>query len=224
MILHELKYKKGGYLYMKRKGNPFKPWVDNLGFIDLYLPKDKNIKKKVEEYKQLERKRMILHKEITKSIELLKDDGIDEILLEQVKQLINPEWKLEYNGKRIKIYIPDVLPTVYIKTANEAAGYFANKWKNNMAFLIRKWEGFSILKYEKVFVWFKFFHSTEFDCDNKFFKPLIDGIVLSGLIEDDNNTILKFGFEGIISPENYHVEVFIFGDENIPGIVSKGIF
>ncbi|AKN32612.1 hypothetical protein Ccar_17865 [Clostridium carboxidivorans P7] len=136
---------------MKRKGKSHKAWVDDLCFVDLYLPKDKNIKKKVEEYKQLERQRMILHKEIAQFITLLKDFEINEILLEQLKQLIYPEWKLEYNGDRIKIYIPDVLPTIYIKTANAAAGYFANTWENNMALLIRKWEGFSIEKYKKSF-------------------------------------------------------------------------
>ncbi|WP_187115118.1 hypothetical protein [Clostridium tyrobutyricum] len=207
---------------MKRK-RKFKPWVDNLLFVDLYLPQDRKLKKKVETFKLLERQRMILLKEIAYDIELLKVAGINEIILEQIKQLTNPEWKLEYNEERIKIYIPDVLPTIYIKMANEAAGYFANKWKFDMAFLIRKWKKFSTFKYQKVFVWFKFFHPIEFDCDNKFFKPLIDGIVLSELIKDDNNTILKFGFEGIISHENPHVEVFIFGDQNVPESIKKGI-
>ncbi|WP_169823847.1 hypothetical protein [Clostridium carboxidivorans] len=47
--------------------------------------------------------------------------------------------------------------------------------------------------------------------------------MLSRIIKDDNNTILKFGFEGIISSENPHVEVFIFGDEKIPESILNGI-
>ncbi|WP_183128196.1 hypothetical protein [Clostridium autoethanogenum] len=89
--------------------------------------------------------------------------------------------------------------------------------------MIRQWEEFSVLKYKEVFVWFKFFHPLAFDCDNKFFKPIIDGIVSSELILDDTSSILKFGGEGIISHKNPHVQVFIFGDENIPKCIKKGI-
>ena len=220
----------------------YKSKKDRLEFVDMYIPKcDPYLNKKIELFKSIERQRMLQEKEL----ELLENQGLfllediayniaddrnflenlgnNKMIVEQKKYKINPGWKLEYNGIRIKIYIPDVLPNIYIKTANEAACYFANEWKNNTSFLIRQWEEFSALKYKKVFVWLKFFHPIKFDSDNKFFKPIIDGIVASELIKDDNCYVLKFGCEGIISHKNPHVEVFIFGDENIPEFIKKGI-
>lgn len=216
---------------------------DRLAFIDLYLPQYNNkTRKKLEDFKLLEKQYMLkeielnslkdtrmklldsIAEDISKDIKFCND--IDMRSFTDVLKIYNldPNWELEFNEKRIKICIHDVLSTIYIKTASKTACYFAAKWKLNTAFLIRNSPQITSLKYNKIFVWFKFFQPLPFDCDNKFFKPLIDGIALSGIVKDDNCEFVKFGFEGIISHGKPRVEIFIFGDENIPDFIKEGLF
>jgi hypothetical protein len=93
----------------------------------------------------------------------------------------------------------------------------------NTASFIKQSNQTSNLKYNKVFIWFEFFNLIKFDCDNRFFKPVIYGIHLAGLIKDDDNTIVKFRLQGIKCNGKSYTKMFIFGDENIPDLISKGI-
>lgn len=159
---------------------------------------------------------MLCYEDIT---DYLKNTGMYN--LDTANQLLCYNWDIEFDGSRIKITIPDILPSVYIKTNNTAAAYFANNWKQDIALLIKSLNLNEV--YSEVLVWIKIYNKGLFDIDNKFFKPIIDGVSLSGIIKDDNaNYFIKMGVEGhIISGENPYTEVFIFGNNNIPEITIK---
>lgn|GEM_PF-1364367 len=112
------------------------------------------------------------------------------------------DWKVENSGDYIKITIPDV-PFRNKRTSKESY----RLWQKNIKAAL--WST-KCPTYEKVFVYIKLFYPGNFwDADNRLIKPILDGIVLAGLIKDDTISHLAYGVEGNIS-NTMHTEIYIF--------------
>ena len=120
---------------------------------------------------------------------------------------IDDEYKAKLEDDILKIYIPDVLPSYKnIKTHThkrillniaEITKPFANKFG------------------DEVFIYIKVFDNIlGWDVDNKFIKPIADGLILSEVIKDDNITQMSYCVKGEYS-EVPHTEVYIFESKNI---------
>jgi len=199
---------------------------ERVEYTDIFFENDSKTREIIDAIKSLERFRMFLYKDAANYIALTESLGLYPGYSKKFYEALNKdEWAAEYNGKRIKIYIPDVPPTVYIKTRNKALSYFIELWKRKTQRILRKCMDTYNLKFDKIFTWIKCFNPvSEYDGDNKLIKPIIDGIARSGLIKDDTVRTVKYGFEGFCDRQNPHMEVYIFGDKNIPGFISSDIF
>ena len=178
------------------------------------------IKDVISMIKEFESSRMHLYKYAQDKINTLKCiPELSDVTIsseEEIEEINSPE--VSFDGEKIKMIIPDFLPSIYIKTSCEALNYFSLSWKmkicKSLTKLISENEG---LHYNQVFIWIKLFLPVEtFDCDNRYFKPIIDGIVSSKLVKDDDYKTVKFGIQGKSELENPHTEITIYGDEHIP--------
>lgn len=68
---------------------------------------------------------------------MLRADPETYKLAEKLSNDIALKCNIENNESRIKLTVFDYLPTIYIKTVNEAVGYFAEKWKTAINNAIR---------------------------------------------------------------------------------------
>ena len=68
---------------------------------------------------------------------------------------------------------------------------------------------------ELVFVFIKISEQQKnFDIDNKFVKPIVDGLVLSKVIKDDNTTNMFYGVQGITDMKKKpYTEVYVLRGE-----------
>lgn len=120
---------------------------------------------------------------------------------------IDNEYKAEYTDGVLKIYIPDVMPSYKnLKTHTHkrillnVAGItkdFAGIFKNEVFIYIKV--------YDKLLGW---------DIDNKYIKPIADGLIHSNVIKDDNITQMCYAAKGEYS-ENPHTEVYVFDAKKI---------
>ena len=175
--------------------------------------------------KNFESARMHLYKYAQDKINTLKCiPELSDITIgseEEIEEINSPD--VSFDGEKIKMIISDFLPSIYIKKSCEALNYFSLSWKieicKSLTKLISENEE---LHYNQVFIWIKLFLPVEtFDCDNRYFKPIVDGIVASKLIKDDDCKTVKFGIQGKSELENPHTEITIYGDEHIPKAISN---
>jgi len=117
---------------------------------------------------------------------------------------INDQYKVDYH-KFFRIYIPEVLPKYkYI-------GNFA--YKNillNVGQVTKQYK--NLFKNKKVCVYIEVFDDKKkenWDIDNKTVKPIIDGLVLSKVIDDDSISKMFYCVKGDYD-KNPHTEVTIF--------------
>lgn len=121
------------------------------------------------------------------------------------------DWKVENNNDYIKIIIPDV-PIKNKRTNKESY----RLWQKNIKAAL--WS-IKCPSYKKVFVYIKLFYPGRlWDADNRLVKPILDGIVLTGLIKDDTISHLAYGVEGNIS-ETPYTKIYIFDYNNIGKIL-----
>ena len=132
----------------------------------------------------------------------------------QDKYEVNDLEKIEYVNKRydatlendvLKIYIPEVIPK--FKNINNYA------YKNimfNVMECTKKYE--NLFNKELVFVFIKIVENQKNnDIDNKFVKPIIDGLVLSKVIADDNISNMFYGVFGTTEKNKKpYTEVYVF--------------
>ena len=132
----------------------------------------------------------------------------------QDKYEVNDLEKIEYVNKRydatlendvLKIYIPEVIPK--FKNINNYA------YKNimfNVMECTKKFE--NLFNKELVFVFIKIVENQKNnDIDNKFVKPIIDGLVLSKVIADDNISNMFYGVFGTTEKNKKpYTEVYVF--------------
>lgn len=123
-----------------------------------------------------------------RSLERIRYNIFNKIKLRESTQISNED-KINYLNERykatvendiLKIYIPEVIPK--FKNINNYA------YKNIMINVMEKTKKYKdLFNKELVFVFIKISENQKnIDIDNKFIKPIIDGLVLSKVIEDDN--------------------------------------
>ena len=141
------------------------------------------------------------------------------------KEQINEEEKINYLNKRykatlendvLKIYIPEVIPKY--KNINNYA------YKNILINVMENTKKYkNLFNNELVFVFIKVYENQKnVDIDNKFVKPIIDGLVLSNVIEDDNVYNMFYGVLGVTEiHKKPYTEVYVFRGKKLLNWMSK---
>lgn len=153
-----------------------------------------------------------------RSFERIRNNLFNKIKL-QNKYEINEQDKITYLNDRykvtldndiLKIYIPEVIPKY--KNINNYA------YKNIMLNVMDKTKEYKALfNKELVFVFIKIVENQKnIDIDNKFIKPIVDGLVLSKVIADDNIANMFYGVFGTANKKkNPYTEVYVFKGEKM---------
>ena len=148
-----------------------------------------------------------------RSFERIRYNIFNKIKLRE-KETISEEEKINYLNKRykatlenniLKIFIPEVIPKY--KNINNYA------YKNILINVMENTKKYkNLFNKELVFVFIKVYENQKnIDIDNKFVKPIIDGLVLSKVIEDDNVNNMFYGVLGITEKHKKpYTEVFVF--------------
>ena len=120
---------------------------------------------------------------------------------------IDDEYKAKLEDDILKIYIPEVLPSYKnVKTHTH---------KRILLNIAEITKTFSNKFGDEVFIYIKVFDNIlGWDVDNKFIKPIADGLILSEVIKDDNITQMSYCVKGEYS-ESPHTEVYVFDSKNI---------
>ncbi len=120
---------------------------------------------------------------------------------------IDREYKAELTDNILKIYIPEVMPSYKnIKT---------HAHKRILLNIAEVTKQFKEIFDNEVLIYIKVFDKIQcWDIDNKFIKPISDGLILSKVIKDDNITKMFYCAKGEYS-EKPHTEVYIFDSKNI---------
>lgn len=126
---------------------------------------------------------------------------------------IDDEYKAEFTNGVLKIYVPEVMPSYKnLKT---------HAHKRILLNISEITKSFSGLFDNEVFIYIKIFDKIlGWDIDNKFIKPISDGLILSGVIKDDNMTKMFYCAKGEYS-EIPHTEIYIFDSKNINTFLEK---
>ena len=133
-----------------------------------------------------------------RSFERIRNNLFNKIKLSN-KYEVNEQDKITYLNDRysatvendvLKIYIPEVIPKY--KNINNYA------YKNIMLNVMDKTKEYKdLFNKELVFVFIKVVENQKnIDIDNKFIKPIVDGLVLSKVIADDNINNMFYGVLG----------------------------
>ena len=135
------------------------------------------------------------------------------------KYEVNEQDKLNYLNNRykatveddiLKIYIPEVIPKY--KNINNYA------YKNIMLNVMEKTKEYrNLFNNQLVFVFIKVVENQKnIDIDNKFIKPVVDGLVLSKVIQDDSIFNMFYGVLGKTEKrKNPYTEVYVFKGEKM---------
>lgn len=169
----------------------------------------------------LNNKEIVENKHIEKylrSLERIRYKIFNKIKL-IAKYEINEQDKINYLNNRytvtqendiLRIYIPEVIPKY--KNINNYA------YKNIMLNVMEKTKLYkNMFNRELVFVLIKISENQKnIDIDNKFVKPIVDGLVLSKVIADDNIANMFYGVIGTTSKKkNPYTEVYVFKGEKL---------
>ena len=175
--------------------------IDNNEWID---------KKHIEEYlRTLEKTRYSIFNKI-KIINEGKNNEIDKISYN------NDRYKANLKNEVLKIFIPETLPK--FKNINAYA------YKNIMISVMEKTKQYEgLFNNELVFVFIKIYENQKnMDIDNKYVKPVIDGLVLSKVITDDNVNNVFYGVLGATNKQKKpYTEVYVFKGEKLLKWIEK---
>lgn len=153
-----------------------------------------------------------------RSLERIRYNIFNKIKLKD-KYEINEQDKINYLNNRykatvennvLKIYIPEVIPKY--KNINNYA------YKNIMLNVMEKTKKYKdLFNSQLVFVFIKVVENQRnIDIDNKFIKPIVDGLVLSKVIADDNIANMFYGVLGATDKKkNPYTEVYVFKGEKM---------
>lgn len=123
---------------------------------------------------------------------------------------LNNRYKATVQNDILKIFIPEVIPKY--KNINNYA------YKNIMINVMEKTKEYkNLFNKELVFVFIKVVENQKnIDIDNKFIKPIVDGLVLSGVIADDNIANMFYGVLGTTDKKKSpYTEVYVFRGEKM---------
>lgn len=161
-----------------------------------------------------------------RSLERIRYNIFNKIKLKD-KYEVNEQDKINYLNNRYKatvennilrIYIPEVIPKY--KNINNYA------YKNIMINVMEKTKQYKdLFNNELVFVFIKVVENQKnIDIDNKFIKPIVDGLVLSKVIADDNIANMFYGVLGTTDKKKKpYTEVYVFKGEKMLEWIQNAI-
>ena len=161
-----------------------------------------------------------------RSFERIRNNLFNKIKLIN-KYEVNEQDKITYLNDRysatvendvLKIYIPEVIPKN--KNINNCA------YKNIMLNVMDKTKEYKdLFNKELVFVFIKVVENQKnIDIDNKFIKPIVDGLVLSKVIADDNINNMFYGVLGTTNKKKKpYTEVYVFRGEKMLDFIKNQI-
>ena len=130
-------------------------------------------------------------------------------------EFINNNYKAEIKQGILKIFIPEVLPK-YKNVSNfayknimlnvsEVCREYGNMFKDKLTFVL-------IIVHEK---------QINMDIDNKYVKPIIDGLVNSKIIQDDNVNNVFYSVIGKNDTKKPYTEVFVMDSRYLIGWIEN---
>ena len=130
-------------------------------------------------------------------------------------EYINNNYKSEVKNGILKINIPEVLPK-YKNVSNfayknimlnvsESCREYGNMFKDKLTFVL-------IIVHEK---------QINMDIDNKYVKPIIDGLVNSKIIQDDNVNNVFYSVIGKNDTKKPYTEVFVMDSRYLIGWIEN---
>lgn len=161
-----------------------------------------------------------------RSFERIRNNLFNKIKLSN-KYEVNEQDKITYLNDRysatvendiLKIYIPEVIPKY--KNINNYA------YKNIMLNVMDKTKEYKdLFNKELVFVFIKVVENQKnIDIDNKFIKPIVDGLVLSKVIADDNINNMFYGVLGTTNKKKKpYTEVYVFRGQKMLDFIKERI-
>lgn len=161
-----------------------------------------------------------------RSFERIRNNLFNKIKLSN-KYEVNEQDKITYLNDRysatvendiLKIYIPEVIPKY--KNINNYA------YKNIMINVMDKTKEYKdLFNKELVFVFIKVVENQKnIDIDNKFIKPIVDGLVLSKVIADDNINNMFYGVLGTTNKKKKpYTEVYVFRGQKMLDFIEEQI-
>ena len=161
-----------------------------------------------------------------RSFEKIRNNLFNKIKLSN-KYEVNEQDKITYLNDRysatvendvLKIYIPEVIPKY--KNINNYA------YKNIMLNVMDKTKEYKdLFNKELVFVFIKVVENQKnIDIDNKFIKPIVDGLVLSKVIADDNINNMFYGVLGTTNKKKKpYTEVYVFRGQKMLDFIKEQI-
>ena len=166
------------------------------------------------------------HENYLRSFERIRNNLFNKIKLSN-KYEVNEQDKITYLNDRysatvendvLKIYIPEVIPKY--KNINNYA------YKNIMLNVMDKTKEYKdLFNKELVFVFIKVVENQKnIDIDNKFIKPIVDGLVLSKVIADDNINNMFYGVLGTTNKKKKpYTEVYVFRGQKMLDFIKNQI-
>ena len=129
-----------------------------------------------------------------------------EFEYDKIKTIDN-EYKAEIEDGILKIYIPETMPSYKnIKTHTH------KRILLNVAEVTKQFEG---MFKGAVFIYIRIFDKIlGWDVDNKYIKPVADGLILSQVIADDNITKMTYCVKGEYS-ETPHTEIYVIDNQKL---------
>lgn len=131
---------------------------------------------------------------------------------------MNDRYSATVENDILKIYIPEVIPKY--KNINNYA------YKNIMINVMDKTKEYKdLFNKELVFVFIKVVENQKnIDIDNKFIKPIVDGLVLSKVIADDNINNMFYGVLGTTNKKKKpYTEVYVFRGQKMLDFIKEQI-
>lgn len=130
-------------------------------------------------------------------------------------EFINNNYKVEVKEGIVKIKIPEVLPKFknvsnfayknIMLNVSEVCRVYENMFKDKLTFVL-------IIVHEK---------QDNMDIDNKYVKPIIDGLVISKIIQDDNVNNMFYSVIGKNDTKKPYTEVFVMDADNLIGWIDS---
>lgn len=161
------------------------------------------------------------HKEVfLKDLEKIRYDLFDNLKINnkystEKIEFINNNYKAEVKNGILKIHIPEVLPKFknvsnfayknIMLNVSEVCKVYENIFKNKLTFVL-------IIVHEK---------QDNMDIDNKYVKPIIDGLVISKIIQDDNINNMFYSVIGKNDTKKPYTEVFVMDSKYLIGWIES---
>ena len=187
--------------------NFFNEIADFKGVIDnILLNKDIADNKQVENFlKEMEKCRYNLF-DLVELNNIYEENNID---------FVNKKYKSELKNNILKITIPEVIPKY--KNINN---YSYKNIMINVAESVKKYNGLFKDKLTLVVI---IVHEKQanLDIDNKFVKPIIDGLVIKNVIHDDNINNMFYMAIGKNDTKKPYTEVYVMDGENMKNWIEN---